>query len=224
MFDVVIAKYKEPNLSSLIDGLINNNPIRDVYIYDKSGESQQGTRDNVHYATLPNVGREAHTFLHHICEHYHELPDHLACLQANPWDHIALQARQLGYIELPVTDTMTGIQPKLVCTEKYPNRSPYKLPVARKAQQLFGITDPIITVKFSAGAQYVFSRACLLARPKEFYENLRDSLVTFENRHAHRYKSLVKQLCSVGIDEADDEIDAWTMERMWPFLLAQPKP
>ena len=38
---------------------------------------------------LPNVGREAHTYLTHIIAHYGRLPRHTAFLQGNPFAHLA---------------------------------------------------------------------------------------------------------------------------------------
>ena len=50
-----------------------------VFVYDKGGgevrEEDRGlyARPNVTRVVLPNVGREAHTYLHHMVEHYDAL-------------------------------------------------------------------------------------------------------------------------------------------------------
>lgn len=36
---------------------------------------------------LPNVGREGHTYLHYIINHYHNLPDEILFTQYDPMDH-----------------------------------------------------------------------------------------------------------------------------------------
>lgn len=52
-------------------------PKTRVTVYDKGGPSNADA-DCPSHATrvvLPNVGREVHTYLHHIVEHYHDLED-----------------------------------------------------------------------------------------------------------------------------------------------------
>ncbi len=41
---------------------------------------------------LPNVGREAHSFLWFIVQHYDHLPEHVVFLQGNPFEH---------YVDIP---------------------------------------------------------------------------------------------------------------------------
>ena len=70
--DVVIASYKED--VSYIDRINAN-----VFLYDK-GDRGLGIE-------LPNIGREAHTYLYHIVENYKQLPEWTAFIQGNPFDH-----------------------------------------------------------------------------------------------------------------------------------------
>lgn len=51
-----------------------------VTIYDKSGEPGPNS--------LPNQGREAHTWLHHIVTRYDTLADLTIFLQGSPFDHV----------------------------------------------------------------------------------------------------------------------------------------
>jgi hypothetical protein len=51
---------------------------------------------------LPNVGREGHTYLHYIVQHYNSLPEHVVFLQGDPFDHArfgALDALILACLE-----------------------------------------------------------------------------------------------------------------------------
>jgi hypothetical protein len=50
------------------------------FIYDKSGKSK--------YFSLPNVGRETHTYLFHILNNYPFFRDYLVFLQADPFPHL----------------------------------------------------------------------------------------------------------------------------------------
>ncbi len=52
-----------------------------ITVYDKSGEASDGL-------PLPNVGREAHTYLHHIVERYDDLADLTFFVQGKPFDHV----------------------------------------------------------------------------------------------------------------------------------------
>jgi hypothetical protein len=41
----------------------------------------------IKYPSLPNIGKEAHTYLHFIISNYDNLPDRVTFLQGNPFDH-----------------------------------------------------------------------------------------------------------------------------------------
>ena len=65
-----------------------------IYLYNKGSQEGHGTglRDasllsKVHYEELPNVGRESHTYLHHIIQHYDALPEVLHFTQGSLGDH-----------------------------------------------------------------------------------------------------------------------------------------
>ena len=87
---IVIALYKE-NLSWL-----NNFPKidnYDIYIYHKDKGipkeiEQLLKKENIFYEELPNVGRESHTYIHHILKYYNTLPEKIFFTQADPFDHI----------------------------------------------------------------------------------------------------------------------------------------
>lgn len=69
--DIVIARYKE-NLNWLNE--IDLSQFRYVYVYDKGG-NWQNTSANIKNVPLPNVGREPHTYLHHIIVNWDALAD-----------------------------------------------------------------------------------------------------------------------------------------------------
>ena len=78
-YEFVIAHYRE-DLKWL-------EPIVDhCHIYNKGGEIEP--RFNVYrWESLPNVGREAHTYVYHIIENYDRLADVTVFLQGNITDH-----------------------------------------------------------------------------------------------------------------------------------------
>ena len=51
-----------------------------ITVYDKGDQSSGGT-------PLPNLGREAHTYLHHLSVRYHSLADLSVFAQGHPFDH-----------------------------------------------------------------------------------------------------------------------------------------
>lgn len=53
-----------------------------VTIYNKSSLDIEDT------ISLPNIGREMHTYFHHIVENYNNLSDWVFFTQGNPFDHV----------------------------------------------------------------------------------------------------------------------------------------
>jgi hypothetical protein len=71
---VIIARYNED-----ISWVSNLNC--DYIIYNK------GDNISIPCKNLPNKGREAHTYVNYIVENYYNLPDIVAFVQGNPFDH-----------------------------------------------------------------------------------------------------------------------------------------
>ena len=82
--DIVVARYNEDVrwLSSYIRSDYN------IKIYNK-GPTKVELEENESLSiyTLPNIGRETHTYLHYIITNYHNLPDRVIFTQGNPFDH-----------------------------------------------------------------------------------------------------------------------------------------
>lgn len=73
--ELVIARYREDLSWLQAVGL-------PATVYDKSGQPAAHP--------LPNVGRESHTYLHHILGRWPEFPDYTVFLQGHPFPHLAL--------------------------------------------------------------------------------------------------------------------------------------
>jgi len=59
-------------------------------VYNKGPELAAGTLPHgARVQPLPNIGREAHTYLTHIIENYEHLPRYTFFLQGNPFAHLA---------------------------------------------------------------------------------------------------------------------------------------
>jgi hypothetical protein len=169
----VIAKYRED--TSWINEL-----ICPAIVYDKG-------------KNIPNVGREAETYLRYIIENYDSLPDHVVFLQGKPFDHLIH-----GTMEF----LNMSISRKVHFLGKTYNEPPDACGLRTTAsfKSLFRSESPT-TFIFSPGAQYVVPKQNILCRPKSFYETIRKVLVDFDDGMVNG--SLV---C------------AWTLERMWPYI------
>lgn len=84
--DVVVARYREdPGWLAPLGGY--------VLLYDKSGDAAGAAAlcrgaGLARLAALPNVGRESHTYLHHIVDHYDTLADVTVFVQGDVMDHV----------------------------------------------------------------------------------------------------------------------------------------
>jgi hypothetical protein len=82
---IVISRYEE-DLS-----WIESIPKGDFqfFIYNKGQKINSLLSSNFKVIDLENIGREAHTYLHHIIENYDLLPEKIIFTQARPNDHVS---------------------------------------------------------------------------------------------------------------------------------------
>lgn len=151
-----------------------------VTVYDKTPDPLPGWPGAVR---LPNVGREAHAWLHHLHERYATLAAHTLFAQGHPFDHVpdmhpvirgwAAGVRPnsdfcwLGF--LWETDDARG-RPSFVHWTKNPERR--ELDLEGFFQRLWGQPAPEI-VRYVGGGQFVLSRNAALRQPRTFYEKAR---------------------------------------------------
>jgi hypothetical protein len=167
--EIVIARFQE-DLS-----WIRNLPegVR-VTVYDKSGTPLPAAHP------LPNVGREAHTYFHHLVTRYGSLGDLTLFCQGKPFDHApdlhkiirhlladeecVKEFRWLGF--LIDTDDAHG---RLLFQKWSKNPERRRLHLDALYRALFEKEAPE-TFTFHGGGQFFATRACLHRRPKAFYE------------------------------------------------------
>ena len=164
-----------------------------VFVYDKGPDPDPAD------TRLPNVGREAHTFLHHIVHHYHALPDATLFLQGNPFDHglgpdrlreLVVQGAAFPGSHRPLRDP--GVEALVADRQGGPHHP--GLPVARLFGLVFPGVDPPHTFAFQPGAQYAVKREGLTNKPLAFWEDL--------------------------LRRSSEGVFPWTMERLWPHAFA----
>ena len=180
---VVIARYNE-NVDWV--KLIKHK----VYLYNK------GNNDiSLEYLPLKNVGREAHTYLHHIVTNYDNLDEYTVFLQGNPTDHGFYDT--FGTIEnFNNVNFIAGFTPFLRHLENH-----RYLSCPKHDCDLFHLAAyhdihlPIQDVyEFVQGAQFAVKKDNILLRPKKVYEHLLNTSYNSDDMFAH------------------------TMERMWKYV------
>jgi hypothetical protein len=175
--EVVVARYAEDlrwtgNLASGVR----------CTVYNKGVDEVEGAR------RLPNVGREAHTYLHHLVEQYDRLAPVTVFCQGHPFDHapdLHRVVRRLAEEGLGQPFLWLGF---LVETEDRAGRRSFArwsknpegrgLELDRFHRVLFGTECPP-TVQFYGGAQFAVTRECLWRRPREWFVNARKVAVDF---------------------------------------------
>lgn len=80
---IVIAQYNE-NISWIHN--LDKNNIQNIYLYTKNSNNINPVNHKtipIHRTYLPNVGRESHTYLYHIINHYTNLDDFIFFVQGS---------------------------------------------------------------------------------------------------------------------------------------------
>lgn len=157
---VVIARYNEP-----IEWVLD---IKcDYVIYNKGNDINHPGIDQDKIINVPNEGREAETFLRYIVSNYHDLPDSIAFLQGNPFDHYP---EALNVINSENTPDMERMGSQTFCDrvgrDSYPG-----LPV-------FNIQKIIIPeleterYDFTAGAQLMVDKKYIINKPLSWWQHV----------------------------------------------------
>ena len=176
---IVVARYNE--------NIEWTKQLPNVRIYNKGSP--------IPYAiTLPNVGREGHTYYTHLVENYDNLPDYTIFLQGNPFDHsphilenIYMYLAQMqnsnddldfAFLSEEILEcSLQGCQfhPNLPLMEVYQhlfleNENEEKDEDDKKDNNI--LVDPAFRFRFGAGAQFIVSKRSIRQRPKAFYSKI----------------------------------------------------
>ena len=179
MLQIVVARYCED-----LSWLRNIAAGIEAIAYDKGPAPLPGA------VPLENSGREAHTYLHHICQRYDHLADVTVFCQGKPFDHAfdfhrtlrvfaenpedAMAFRWLGHIV--DTDSSDG----RLFRKWSKNDRGVGLDLAGFHRGLFG-TDGPDEYSFYLGGQFVVRRDLILTRPRSFYEHARQISLEFQD-------------------------------------------
>lgn len=199
-FELVVAHYNED-----LRWLRNIPPQIRATVYDKNPEhGHPGAK------LLPNLGREAHTYLHHICARYETLAPLSVFCQGKPFDHCfdfrktlrelvqdpasVSSFRWLGHII--DTDDKRGLR-LYVPWSKNPER--HELDIAGFHRALFGFEGPEDYV-FQLGAQFAITSELVRSRPLSFYQHALQVSIEFPDA-AHCFERTWDKVFGVaGVD------------------------
>ena len=182
---LVIARYNE-NLSWLEKIDKNNFSYK---IYNKG-------KDDLKYdcEKLPNIGREAHTYIHYIIQNYNNLPDYVAFVQGSPLDH---HTESINILNSHINDTDIWL---------YNGKINYKAVITEKNDKnWFDISKNILGEEFKndcffpSGAQYILKRENILCRSKDFYMKILKMILDEPG-----------EIFGKGLP--------WCLERLWPQI------
>lgn len=196
MIDVVIARYKE-SLQWLDKFELPCHEVR-FWVYDKDPSTKFETKVKHEYETLPNIGREAHTYLYYIINNYDNLGDEILFLQGNPFDHEKNWNIYQNFIDGKADYTKYKTF-DIVSTQKHFFQSNPRYTTLFK--EVFDDSSnkclivPPHRFEFSSGAQYIVKKEAILNRPIEVWQKLYDISLKSEQF-------------------------PWDVERLWMYIFA----
>ena len=200
MIELVVARWNER-----VDWTGNVPRAVRVSIYDKGGDLNGAI-------PLPNVGREAHTYLRHIVDRWSSLAELTVFCQGHPFDHAsdlhhvlrALAAgrervadfRWLGFII--DTDDTRG---RRLFVPWSKNEDGRELALDEFHAALFGAPAPP-TVRFFPGGQFAVTAERIRVRPLAFYRRALALAESFPDA-AHCFERIWDRVFDVvGVDPA----------------------
>lgn len=217
--NVIIARYRED--IDWADSL-----GYDYVVYDKGGNNDPTAR------VLPNIGREAHTYLTHIVREYDGLADMNVFLQGDPFDHIHDQGRaDLAVLRAQLEDAAGRMIPfkglawfKLKCDRlgrPHDLRKPENegrwpgwgrdIPLGETFERLFGAPMPERIVARAPTGNFCVTGERIRTRPKEFYRyalSLIEADPGDEHNTGHAFERLWQHVFNGNTD--------WNRERYEP--------
>lgn len=188
--EIVVARYNE-DLSWLFSPPI---PGAKITVYNKGL-----TSPSCEFIPLPNIGREAHTYLTHIIQNYANLADYIAFIQGNPLPHCKDMRRRLE--SFAGDEHYTMLSDRIISDDKH--GQPHIDILPRHGAELCDAYDFLFDGNhkkfiFGTGSQFIVSRERILSRPKSFY-----------------VRCLARHLSVAPLDQDER---TFVLERLWPVI------
>ncbi|KAL8767067.1 MAG: hypothetical protein Q9194_006092 [Teloschistes cf. exilis] len=195
-FEIVVAHYNE-DLSWL------RNHSKECCVYAK-GPSNNHPEPPFTFTPLPNIGREGHTFLHHIVNHYHDLAEVTLFVQGRIDDHVDLsleemkarcmavaigQVQTFPFRELELFDHWEGIPwEHYPCWKRWSSMECAKMKGTplQYFQKYISENDRVpLAVGFAPGAIFAARKETIRQHTKEYYERLLEKMFLGDMAHVN---------------------------------------
>lgn len=158
---LVLARYEEN-----LDWVIENNLLNKTKIYNKGSDLSSKF---INVTKLSNVGREAHTYLHHIIFNYDKLADFTYFCQGNPFDHSLKFVEKFNILGINnftyLGDFSHKIYKNYLHDESVYDKS---LPLVASTLNLTSFLPNVY--EFKSGAIFAVPKKNILDRPLAYYE------------------------------------------------------
>jgi hypothetical protein len=183
---LVISRYNE-DISWVDDSILG---IFDVFVYNKGSNLNHIHLDRFNTIEIENIGRESHTYLHHIRENYNSFPEKIIFTQAHPNDHVSKN------FKLEFLDFLNSEEPF-----RYFSKNILEMSILKDGVEESGnlngsfwrnkhtldsccVTVPMSLIsdiisrkwEFGTGAIFGVDQKAILARSREFYSDCIDIL------------------------------------------------
>ncbi len=206
---MVVSRYNE-NLDWLKDLPWN------YVIYNKGEDNLPEWIKNI--IKLPNIGREAHTYLTYIIDNYENLPDYSLFVQGNPFDHATEIMKKINdFVGGDDFYTLTDRIPTCHTSVENVDQNRYSLShfvaiVAESAKKIF--LKDMHSFEYAAGAEFILSKKAIHFHTKNTYQKIMDLVIegtkTVSERCLRR-RHLKNCKCM-------NLFSPWVMERLWKTL------
>ena len=174
--EIVVAKYRED-----VSWLKRFSGVR-VTMYDKGATGEPNS--------LPNVGREAHTYLYHIIERYDSLAEMTVFIQGHPFDHIPSPDDVIWALD---ADTeYQDLCDHVLIEDRHGEPIQPGLPLGDFYERVFNNTSPDHFLSHAA-ACFAVSAEAIRQLSKDYYRHLMQAVL-------------------------DESLGPWAIERLWETI------
>lgn len=163
--------------SKNIDWLKNVDDHVKIFVYDKSEKESN-------FIKLQNIGREPHTYIHHIIENYNHLSEWTAFCQDDPSDHVADWANIVNSDETLWNSTavMKFKESYYFCDYGVYSCTQHELNylMLEVWNSIFKESKFPGIIQFAPACNFIIHKNAILCKSLEFYKNIMNVLETVE--------------------------------------------
>jgi UDP-galactopyranose mutase len=200
--ELVVARFRED-----VDWVRKAPSSVRVTILDKGGDLDPARIPWARVESLPNAGREAQSYLHHLASRYDSLAPITVFCQGHPFDHARdfhedvrriVEGREIvdGFRWLGHAEDMDDPRGRRLFVPWSRNADRRELALDRFHDALFGTPCPDL-VSFRLGAQFAVTAECARRRSREFYERAMALSAAFPDA-AHCFERLWDRVFVTG--------------------------